>query len=112
MAGDDSVASRGLTHCFNRSVRVITSQLVANAMVIASTAPITMEMLEAASTAHSRRSSPDHLYGMAAVSGAGAGAHGCAPICAPRGVCRVALAFLRQPARTSASSASPAIQAA
>ena len=55
MAGDSDVTAGWPSHCFNRSVRVITANDNANEMTMARTAPITMAMPELAATAHTRR---------------------------------------------------------
>ena len=91
---------------------MITRYAVPNAIVIASTVPMTIAMPELATAAHTRRSGPVRLYSDVVVSAIGIGSHGRRRIGSPRGERVVALAFFRQPARTSAIIASPAIQAA
>jgi len=65
-----------------------------------------------ATAAHNRRNNPGRLCSEVVVSAIGTGSHWRRRIGSPRGVRAVALAFFRQPARTSATIASPAIQAA
>ena len=61
VARNDDGAEVRLGHCFNRSVRVMTSQPVPNAMTIARTVPMMIERADPATTAHTRRSSPGLL---------------------------------------------------
>jgi len=85
---------------------------VPNARTIAVTAPITMAIPDPATTAHTRRTTLGRRYSGVVVSAMPTGSNGRRTIGSLRGVRAVALAVLRQPARASATIASPAIHAA
>lgn len=93
-------------------VNVIITYPTPNAIVIAVTAPITIASTEPATTDHSRRSSPGWECNGTAASATSIGVHGRRNNGSPRGIRTDALAFLRQPVRTRATIANPAIQAA
>ncbi len=82
------------------------------AITMAKTAPMTIAKPEPASAAMTRRIGPGRLYSVVVVSAMGTGSQERRTIDSPRGERGVALAFLRHPARASATIASPAIQAA
>ena len=75
VSGNGHGTSTGRNHCFNKSVSVITRNALPNAMTTASTAPITIAMLELATAAHSRRNGPGRLYSDVVVSAIGTGSH-------------------------------------
>ena len=83
-----------------------------NARTVASTAPMTIAMPELATTDQSRRIGPGRLYSGTVVSATPIGTHGRRTSGGLRGVLGAALAFLRQPAKTSAATARPAIHPA
>ena len=65
-----------------------------------------------ASVPYARRNGPGRLYNVVVVSAMGTGSQERRTIDWPRGERGAALAFLRHPAKASATIASPAIQAA
>lgn len=99
-------------HSFSRPVSVTTMYASAKATTVASSTPMTMAIPELATIAQIRRIGPDRLLSGTVVSAMPTGTHGRRMIGALRGVRGVALAFLRQPARTSATMASATIHPA
>jgi len=91
---------------------VVTTKAVPKAMVTARTAPITTAMPELATIAHTLRIGPGRLYSGTVVSATPMGVHGRRTIGSLRGVRGTALAFLRHPVKTRASTARPRIHPA